>query len=98
MYINAIIKDKVNNREFTVKVKRECDIIVPNGKIEQMRYFLSTTSLLFDFYRKMKPYANQNHAIVEIKTDNPIIAEKLRENGQKVIFEPILEENVNVEA
>lgn len=87
MYIKAVIKNKRGNL-FEVHVKNECNIISPNGIIEQARYSVASAQLLANFYRKMRKYANENHAIEKIYTDNALIADKLQKEGVKVEFAP----------
>lgn len=90
MYIKAIIKNK-HGETFTVEAKNGCKIVVPRGIIEQAKYAYATNFLLAQFYRKMKPYANENYAIIEIQTDNALLAQKMADEGHKVNYLPCVE-------
>jgi len=93
MYIKAIVKDRTG-KTFEVVAKNGCTIILPHGLFEQARFAYATNLLLAQFYQKIKPYANQDHAIEEITTDNTLVAEKLAKEGLKVSFMPLESEQV----
>lgn len=93
MYIKAIIKNK-DGKIFEVKADNNCKIVIPKGVFEQAKYAYATNFLLWQFYRKLKPYANENYAIVEIVTDNALVAEKMHKEGLKVSYLPCEVERV----
>lgn len=90
MYIKAIIKDK-QGKTFTVEAKNGCRIVIPRGVFEQAKYAYATNLILAQFYQKIKPYANENHAIVEIQTDNALLAQRLSNEGYRVNYLPCAE-------
>lgn len=85
MYIKAIIKNR-NGEKFKIHVKNKCNIILPNGYIEQFKHSIATSRLLASFYRKMRKYANQNYCIEKIYTDNALIADRFQKEDVKVEF------------
>lgn len=90
MYIKAIIKNK-QDETFTVEAKNGCSIVIPRGIFEQAKYAHATNILLAQFYQKIKPYANENYAIIEIQTDNALLAQKLSDKGHKVNYLPYMD-------
>jgi|GEM_PF-4591595 hypothetical protein len=93
MYIKAVVKDRTG-KTFEVVAKNGCTIILPRGLFEQARFAYATNLLLGQFYQKIKPYANQNHAIVEITTDNALLTEKFAKEGYKTSFMPLESEQI----
>jgi len=98
MYIKALIKDKSGN-VFEVHVKEGTGTPdPPQGFKEQMKFAVETAKLLGKFWKEARKYANQNHMIVQVNTDNPIIAKQLVKEGFNVVFEPDFEEVVKNES
>ena len=85
MFIKALIADEQGNQRI-IKVEDKCDVIVPNGFIEQMRFAIATTKLLSKFYNECKAYANPEHSIVSIETDNALIAKELQKASYNAVF------------
>lgn len=69
MYIAAVIKNRAEER-VTVKATADCEIITPLSIADRLKYAFSTNKLLAEYMAKLKPYADKDHAIVEIRTDN----------------------------
>ncbi len=69
MYIAAVIKDRADER-VTVKATADCEILTPMSVTDRIQYALATNKLLAEYMAKIKPYADKDHAIVEIRTDN----------------------------
>jgi len=97
MYVKAIIKDKDGN-QFDVTATSKCDILAPVTKLEQLKYAAKTNALLAKFAWKLRKYANKDHAIVEIQTDNPILAQQFEKQGYTVKLEPNLKLELEQEA
>ena len=97
MYVKAIIKDKDGN-QFDVTATCKCNILAPISISEHMAYGMATAVLLKRFMGKIRKYANKNHAIAEIQTDNPILAQQFEKQGYKVKLEPNLELELKQEA
>lgn len=69
MYIAAVIKNRAEER-VTVKATADCEILTPLSVVDRLKYALATNKLLAEYMSKIRPYANADHAIVEIRTDN----------------------------
>lgn len=76
MYISAVIKNRADEK-ITVKASVSCDIVLPLSIIDRINYALATNRLLAAYALKIRPYANKDHAIVEIRTDNFMVLDKL---------------------
>ena len=76
MHITAVIKNRSGER-ITVKATAGCDIVFPMSIADRLKYAMATNKLLADFMVKIKPYANKDHAIEEIQTDNFIVMDRL---------------------
>lgn len=76
MYITAVIKNR-DGKLITVKATTGCDIVFPMSVTDRLKYSFATNKLLAEFAAKIRPYANKNHAIVEVQTDNFIVMDRL---------------------
>lgn len=76
MYIEAIIKNRQGER-FAVKATAGCEILVPLSMVDRINYAVATNRLLADYASKIRRYANKDHAIVEIHTDNFMVLDRL---------------------
>jgi len=87
MYVQMILKDRQGNLH-EVKVKNRCKIVNPKSFWEQLQYGVATNDLLGKFALKFRKYANENYALVEVHTDNALLAKKLMDEGYNVVFDP----------
>ncbi|MEM2057473.1 MAG: hypothetical protein QXQ64_02370 [Candidatus Bathyarchaeia archaeon] len=81
MYVTAVIKNR-KGELITVKATAGCDVIFPMSIADRLKYALATNKLLAEFMAKIKPYANKDHAIVEVQTDNFIVMDRLSKEYQ----------------
>jgi len=92
-----VLKDWQGNLH-EVKVKNGCKIVNPKSFWEQLQYGVATIDLLgkfaLKFALKFRKYANPNYALVEIHTDNALLAKKLMDEGYNVVFDPYPEEEM----
>lgn len=79
MYIAAVIKNRAGGR-VTVKATAPCEILMPMSLADRIQYALATNKLLAEYMAKLKPYANKDHAIVEVRTDNFMVYNKFAKN------------------
>lgn len=94
MYARAVIK-KRNGEKFTVEARAKCDIVGPTNIMDlgaRVKYAFHTNRLLLDLYNKLKPYANQDHAIDSIQTDNLYLLNKFTDEGYRAEYLPDFEE------
>lgn len=75
MHITAVIKNR-NGEHIIVKATAGCDIAFPMSITDRLKYAVATNKLLIDFMRKIKPYANKDHTILEVQTDNFLVLDK----------------------
>jgi hypothetical protein len=90
VYARAIIK-KRSGEHFAVEAKVKCDIVGPTNILDtgaRLKHAFHSNRLLWEFYRKVKPYANQDHALVRIETDNLWLLNKLADEGYTAEFLP----------
>lgn len=93
MYMTICFYDEEGNlRELTVKNK--CDIICPNGIIDNFKFYISTADLLRRVYSKVIKYADEKYRIVKVQSDNTLIVRKLQAEGIKAEFMPKWDEDV----
>lgn len=71
MYVKAIIKNR-EGQTFSVDVEDN-----PKGTSKKDA-IVSTIKLSRKFQKAIKKYANKDHALVEIRTDNPLLYPILR--------------------
>lgn len=93
MYARAIIKNR-SGEKFTVEARVNCDVIAPTNIMDtgaRLKYAFHTNKLLLAFYKKLRPYANKDHAIENIQTDNLYLLNKFAEEGHSAEFMPDLE-------
>lgn len=93
MYARAIIKNR-SGEKFTVEARVRCDIVAPTNIMDtgtRLKYAFHTNKLLLAFYKKLKPYANKDHAIENIQTDNLYLLNKFTDEGYTAEFYPDLE-------
>jgi len=93
MYIKAYLKDRSGNIH-TVEAENGCKIINLQSLWEQLQYGIATNDLLGKFALKFRKFANQNYALVEVHTDNALLAKKLMDEGYNVVFDPYPEEEM----
>ncbi|MBC7120965.1 MAG: hypothetical protein H5T33_05255 [Candidatus Methanosuratus sp.] len=87
MYITAVIKDRQGNRqEITARI--DAEILVPIGMANKIKYAIDTNRLLAEFYMKMRKFADKDHAIEEILTDNLIVFDKFGNKDYEVHYRP----------
>lgn len=94
MYARAIIKNR-NGEQFPVEARVKCDVVGPTNILDtgaRLKHAFHSNRLLWEFYRKLSPYANENHAIVKIETDNLWLLNKLTDEGYTAEFLPEFEE------
>jgi hypothetical protein len=90
VHITAVIKNRKGER-ITVKATAGCDIVFPMSMADRLKYAMATNKLLAEFMVKIKPYANKEHSIEEIQTDNFIVMDRLSKDYQ-VHYIPDIEE------
>jgi len=93
MYVQMVLKDRQGNLH-EVKVKNGCKIVNPKSFWEQLQYGVATNDLLGKFTLKFRKFANENYALVEVHTDNALLAKKLMDEGYNVVFDPYPEEEM----
>ncbi|MBC7113225.1 MAG: hypothetical protein H5T34_04295 [Candidatus Methanomethyliales bacterium] len=95
MHITAIIKNR-QGEKIAVKATANCDIIFPTDIASKMKYALYTNKLLADYMVKIKKYANKDHAIEQILTDNPILLNEFSKHYEAhFIPEACVDEEIN---
>lgn len=93
MYIKAIIKNR-QDEIIPVTVRNEASNQLPKGFFQQIKYAVATNDLLLKFYRAFHKYANDNYILIEIHTDNALLADKLLKERFPVVFDPYPEEEM----
>ncbi len=85
MFIEIKIKNLQSGEIIPVKIENGCSTFLPNeSMLSKIDFVKGTTDLLLKFGKAIRKYANKDHEILEIKTDNGFIAEQLMKRGYKV--------------
>ena len=79
MYIAAVIRNRAGEL-INVRATAKCDIIFPLDMASKAVYALATNKLLASYLWQIKPYANKDHAIVRITTDNFMLMDRFSKN------------------
>lgn len=87
MYVKATIKDRQNNI-YEVEAENGFDCLHPLSYSEQLKHALATNSLLLSFSNRLRKYANKDHSIIKIETDNLTLFKKFSEKGHPVKYMP----------
>ncbi len=90
MYISAVIKNRAGEL-ITVRATAGGDAIAPLDAAARMKYALATNKLLASYMAKIRPYANKDHAILEVRTDNFMLIDRLSK-GFEVHYVPMIPE------
>jgi hypothetical protein len=93
MYVKAFLKDHSGNIQ-TVEARSEYKTIIPQNPVECFKYGIETDTLVLKLILKLRKYANPNYALIEIHTDNALLAKKLMDEGYNVVFDPYPEEEM----
>lgn len=93
MFIKAIIKDR-EGKKVEVLSRVPCDSVGPTYSLnfgERMKGAMASNALLLDFTRKAFKYANEDHAIEILYSDNFDILKKFGSEGIHTEYQPDIE-------